>query len=181
MYKSRPVPDALYATPAMAHVGAAESAKLRRSFALDRKCEALAKNSKDTHARFATSRPRARGGEQRKQSAVARAWDAGSVRLSPGPQALWWRPPAPAAWAAGERRGYPYVSTLLTVGATRAQEKEPSCRHPRRSRGGRGEAAGGGEAASRTAKPHWGGEGKPSGQRLFFSSSGPPLRPAKTS
>ena len=70
---------------------------------------------------------------------------------------------------------------VVAVAVTRAQEKEPSCRHPRRSRGGRGEAAGGGEAASRTAKPYWGGEGKPSGQRLFFSSSGPPLRPAKTS
>ena len=32
-----------------------------------------------------------------KQSSVARPWDAGSGRLSRGPQALWWRPPAPAA------------------------------------------------------------------------------------
>jgi hypothetical protein len=44
---------------------------------------------------------------------------AGSGRLSRGPQALWRRPPAPAAgWAAGERRGCPYVSALLTARAT---------------------------------------------------------------
>jgi hypothetical protein len=42
-----------------------------------------------------------------KQSTVVRPWDAGSGRLSRGPQALWRRPPAPAAEAAGERRGYP--------------------------------------------------------------------------
>jgi hypothetical protein len=42
----------------------------------------------------------------------------------------------------------------------RAQEKGPSCRHPRQSRGGRGKAAAGGEAANRTAGPYWGGEGK---------------------
>jgi hypothetical protein len=36
----------------------------------------------------------------------------------PPTQALWRRPPAPAAWAAGERRGRPYVSALLTARAT---------------------------------------------------------------
>jgi hypothetical protein len=45
-----------------------------------------------------------------KQSAVvSRPWDAGSGRLSRGSRALWRRPPAPAAWAAGERRGRPNV------------------------------------------------------------------------
>jgi hypothetical protein len=37
---------------------------------------------------------------------------------SAGAHSIWWRPPAPAAEAAGERRGCPYVSTLLTVRAT---------------------------------------------------------------
>jgi hypothetical protein len=45
-------------------------------------------------------------------------WDAGSGRLSRGAQALWRRPPAPAAQAAGERRGCPDVSALLTARAT---------------------------------------------------------------
>jgi hypothetical protein len=42
--------------------------------------------------------------------AVVCPWDAGSGRLGRGPQALWRRPPAPASWAAGERRGRLNVS-----------------------------------------------------------------------
>jgi hypothetical protein len=43
----------------------------------------------------------------------------------------------------------------------RAQEKGPSCRQPRQSRGGCGKAAAGGEAASRTAEPYLGESRKP--------------------
>jgi hypothetical protein len=52
-----------------------------------------------------------------KQSTAVRPWDAGSGRLSRGAQALWRRPPAPAAQAAGERRGRPYVGASLTARA----------------------------------------------------------------
>jgi hypothetical protein len=58
------------------------------------------------------------------QSKVVHPWDAGSGRLSRGAQALWplaasLGPPAapPAAQAAGERRGRPYVSASLTARA----------------------------------------------------------------
>jgi hypothetical protein len=78
------------------------------------------------HARFATSGPRARGGEQGKQSTVVHPWDAGSAwaaqqgRTGPlaAPCAVRPAAPAPAAQAAGERRGRPYVSALLTAKAT---------------------------------------------------------------
>ena len=50
---------------------------------------------------------------------------------------------------------------MLRTSLAMAQEKGPLAGIP-------DEAAGGGEAASRTAKPYWGGEGKPSGQHLFF-------------
>jgi hypothetical protein len=73
----------------------------------------------NTHARFATSGPRTRGGEQRKPEhsrtplGRRREWAAQQGAT----EALWRRPPAPAAWAAGERRGRPYVSASLTARA----------------------------------------------------------------
>jgi hypothetical protein len=50
-----------------------------------------------------------RAEKNRAQSPVARPWDAGNGELSRGAQALWRRLPAPATWAAGERRGRPCV------------------------------------------------------------------------
>jgi hypothetical protein len=70
-----------------------------------------------THARFATCGRRTHDGEQRKQSTAACSWDAGSGRLGRGPQALWRRAPAPAAWAVGERRGRPNASVSLVGSA----------------------------------------------------------------
>jgi hypothetical protein len=50
------------------------------------------------------------------QSTAVHPWDAGSGRLSRGSRALGRGPPAPAAWAAGERRGCPYLRERFAHG-----------------------------------------------------------------